>query len=581
MKFSIRRSLFYQAILMIASTLTYAACLRYPVMESWDDKAFITDALQYFPWSWDNLVKWFTGCPYDFNYIPLASLSYMIDFNAFGMDPTAMRAHNLFWHALAVLAVYQCCAAFKIRPTIAFAIALIFAVHPQKTESVACLAQRKDMMCAAFYFWSLYFYLRRDRGKINRYLPLPLFIASALSKPMGITLPLVFMALDAGRDHWKGLLKTAARLWAYWLVAAIFAVITVKTQVTPENPVDWVRQLWVVPRNVIWYLEKTFIPVDLCPIYPRARLTTVGAVILAAEYLALALAGYVVWARYRETFHRRVLPLTCCWLAALAPVVGVTQLGVFDYADRFNYIPSFFPLLGVGLALEGLVAADRLPVTARKAAIVGVSLYIVWLAFYANVYTRTWESFRSMIAYSALHDPPNFFVVGIEGRRQLAAGNYEKTLAAADYLFSTREDWMCPSFIVGGQLMATYLRGQVAYARDDAASTVAELSKIEPKMASTNFFSHADQIDILTKLGSSELSLGQKARAAERFRKIATLSTSDSEAFQRSFYTGLAAYVNHDFAAAIGAFEKALALKPDDAHCALNLKQAREKARRP
>ena len=124
-------------------------------------------------------------------YIPFTMFSYMLDYNIWGLNSFFYHFQNIFWHILTTLALFNIFRKFNISLLISFLICLIFSCHPQRVESVVWISERKDVLCAAFYFWSIYFYINSKRKT-----SFILFICAMLSKPMAISLPLILFLYE-------------------------------------------------------------------------------------------------------------------------------------------------------------------------------------------------------------------------------------------------------------------------------------------------------------------------------------------------------------------------------------------------
>ncbi|MCF7889445.1 MAG: hypothetical protein K9L78_04920, partial [Victivallales bacterium] len=91
----------------------------------------------------------------------------MFDYNIWGFYSFGYHLQNIFWFIAASIAFYQILNLFRIKPVIAFLLTLIFAVHPQRIESVVWLSERKDVVCTAFYFWCIFFYIKNTKKNLN------------------------------------------------------------------------------------------------------------------------------------------------------------------------------------------------------------------------------------------------------------------------------------------------------------------------------------------------------------------------------------------------------------------------------
>ena len=183
----------FQFFLILLVCFIYSYSWKFEIFDDWDDHVYILNN-RYLSMSWSNILYWFTHDCVGV-YLPITMLSYMVDYSIWGFNSFGYHLQNIFWHIVTVLAVYNCFRLFKIKSWIVFFLCLIFAVHPQRVETVVWLSERKDVLCAAFYFLSIYFYIRNKnkRFSIIAYL---FFILSILSKPMAVSLPIVLLLYE-------------------------------------------------------------------------------------------------------------------------------------------------------------------------------------------------------------------------------------------------------------------------------------------------------------------------------------------------------------------------------------------------
>ena len=197
----------YQLILVVIICFVYSYSWEFRIFDVWDDQVYILyNKHLYF--SLSNILYWFTHKCVGI-YLPLTMITYIFDYSIWGLNSFGYHLQNIFWHIVTVLAVYNCFRLFKIKCWIALFLCIIFAVHPQRVESVVWLSERKDVLCAAFYFLSLYFYIKNRYAKFSIFAFL-FFILSMLSKPMAVSLPIILLIYEFYR--WgKGRLQTEVR----------------------------------------------------------------------------------------------------------------------------------------------------------------------------------------------------------------------------------------------------------------------------------------------------------------------------------------------------------------------------------
>jgi hypothetical protein len=295
------------------------------------------------------------------NWVPLTWLSHMVDVELFGLEAGGHHAVNALLHALASLLLLG---AF-LHMTGAWApsafVAAVFALHPLHVESVAWVAERRDVLSGFFFALTLFVYARWVGATSRRLAWGAALLASAtlglLAKPMLVTLPFVLLLLDLwplGRLQLEapGLAGRARRLVGEKLplfaLAALAALATIATQ-SGAGAVASVSQLPLATRlaNALWsavaYLGMAAWPTDLSVFYPYDTSPPLGRTLAAAAVL-LALTAAAVWQGRRRPW---LLVGWLWYLGMLVPVIGLVQVGSQGMADRYTYLP----MIGLALAL--------------------------------------------------------------------------------------------------------------------------------------------------------------------------------------------------------------------------------------
>ncbi len=289
------------------------------------------------------------------NWHPLTWISHMVDWSMYGHNPSGHHMTNLLLHAangvlLFLLLIYMTGALWR-----SAIVAFLFALHPAHVESVAWISERKDVLCAFFWFATsiaYVWYVRKTSWK--RLVWVVCGCACALlSKPMAVTLPFTLLLLDIWplrritfstetRGHWFATLwKLCVEKWPLFIMAVISSVITFKAQ-RVSGAVATVQSLpladricnaaisyWRYVRIMIW-------PDPLTPYYYYdGSHIIVGAAVLSA--IAILLGTAVCW-RFRSV--RPYCLVGWLWfLGTLLPVIGLVQVGGQSLAERYTYIP--------------------------------------------------------------------------------------------------------------------------------------------------------------------------------------------------------------------------------------------------
>jgi len=296
-------------------------------------------------------VAWAFSTPYAGNWHPLTWVSHMSDVQWHGLDAGWHHLSNVVIHTLTTVILFQ----VFVRMTRAVGpsafVAALFAVHPLHVESVAWIAERKDVLSGLWWVIAIGAYAGYVRDqRLWRYGTVVLaFGLALLSKPMAVTLPFALLLLDVWPlARWRGveggassaamLLREKAPLF---LMAAASAVVTFLAQrqagaVQSFDAFPFVRRVANVPVAYAHYLSSTFWPLDLAVLYPYPASIPPWRAAGAATLLIIVSA----WALRSIRTRPSVLVGWLWFLGTLVPVLGIVQVGSQPYADRFMYIPA-------------------------------------------------------------------------------------------------------------------------------------------------------------------------------------------------------------------------------------------------
>ena len=302
-------------------------------------------------------------------YMPLLWLSYMADvtfFHASVRNPAPFHAVNVFLHALSAVFLFTLLRRLRAPPLWAFLLALLWAAHPLRVESVAWIAERKDVLSAALGLASTLAWLesaRSGRGTFPRIVLLTfsllLYAAGLLAKPSLVPLPLAWLALDVwplrripasprSPDFLPAILRAAAAKLPFLPFALVAAWLAVARHhaVSGALAVPWPTRLAAVAPNFFFYVRKTILPLRLSPLVPEQWHFSLPVILLSL--LAAGTLVAVLW-RFRRSLPS-LLPGVVWLLLFFFPASGLQPLPMNTVADRFFYLPA----MGISIALAGL-----------------------------------------------------------------------------------------------------------------------------------------------------------------------------------------------------------------------------------
>jgi Tfp pilus assembly protein PilF len=477
------------------------------------------------------------------NWHPLTWLSHQLDWTLWGPRPRGHHATSVVIHALNTVLLYAALDAMTASPWRSALAAALFGLHPLHVESVAWIAERKDVLSACAWFLTLLAYVRWVRRPgVARYLLVVLGLALGLmAKPMVVTLPCTLLLLD----YWPlGRWRRAHDLWPLvreklplFALVAISSVVTWRVQSAAGAVIalPLANRLGHVLVTYVAYLGKTLWPAHLAAMYSHPGADAPGAVLLSTLVLALVTAAVVV-----ERRRRPFLLVGWLWyLGTLVPVIGLVQVGVAAMADRFTYVP----LVGIFVAVAWVVPAVREPRLVAAAAAVVLAV----LALRARDQVHVWHDSATLFTHALAVDEANplahvNLAVVLDERGDLDGAN-----AHLERALVLRPDMVTARIALGNNLIR---KGRPEEAMAQYRAAIAA----DPTSARA-----------LNNLGWLQLQLGRLDDAIDSLERALridpALATAEND-------LGMALARRGDNAAARGHFERAVAADPRyaDAH---------------
>jgi hypothetical protein len=306
-------------------------------------------------------ISWaFTGVHVD-NWHPLTWLSHMLDCQLYGLNPAGHHLTNILLHTAAVISLFLVLRQMTGALWRSAFVAAVFAIHPLRVESVAWVAERKDVLSGLFFILTMGAYVRYVRLPWSpaRYgLVVVLFALGLMCKPMLVTLPVVLLLLDywplqrLDPRKFSGLLMEKLPLLALSAASCIVTFLAQygAMQLFPIPAPTRIANASVVPMI---YLRQMLCHTGLAVLYPYPLH---GRPLWEVAFAGTLLAGVsvVVWGVRRK--QPWLLVGWLWYLVMLLPVVGIIQVGRQAHADRYTYLPQ----IGVYLAITWLVAQWRM-----------------------------------------------------------------------------------------------------------------------------------------------------------------------------------------------------------------------------
>jgi Tfp pilus assembly protein PilF len=378
------------ALVSVITFVVYLSSLHHEFVE-WDDAQYVVENLHIRSIN-IAFIKWAFTDFHAGNWHPLTWISHAIDYAIWGLNPLGHHLTNVILHAVNTFIVVLIIIGLlnvlkktrtKERPSeflhermiliTGGVTGLLFGLHPLHVESVAWVAERKDLLCALFVLLSTSLYTKfvsciynepaQEKSLLRFFnkqylIAFVFFILALLSKPMAVTLPFVLLTLD-----WYPFkrIQSFKTFWATFIekipfiaLSLISSVLTILAQraggaLVSTESIPLSTRLLVGARSLIDYLWKIIWPFNLIPFYPYP--TNVS--LLSLEYLItiVFVIGITIFCVASAKKQRLWLSVWSYYVITLIPVIGIVQVGRQAMADRYTYLPSIGPFLVIGLGV--------------------------------------------------------------------------------------------------------------------------------------------------------------------------------------------------------------------------------------
>jgi hypothetical protein len=404
-------------LLVLANVLVYGQVIGFEFV-NFDDAFYVENVHVKNGLTWEGLV-WAFSLKYNFSQF-LNWVSHMIDVELFGFNPAGHHAVSLLLHAANTVIFFLFLNKLTGSRNKSAIAAILFAIHPLRVETVAWVADRKDLLAMLFALLSLESYRRFSLKPNFQYYALAalFFVLALMSKPVMVVLPFVFLLIDfwpmkrldteqgLTRETWQTLRRLLIEKIPLFLMIGFFLFMVVRgfeLRLMGDNTasVPLSVRLATMPVLYIKYLIHIFWPAQLSVFYPTAREMPPlwqwsGSLVIL---LGLTYGALAQWKRHPY--------LTMGWLwfvGTLLPLTGLRKLGDHDMADRYTY----FPLIGIFiLVVWGLAHWKVMKEKEGRVAVVAGGAFLVALMMVSFVQTSVWKNNFTLYRHALAVDDTN------------------------------------------------------------------------------------------------------------------------------------------------------------------------------
>jgi tetratricopeptide (TPR) repeat protein len=504
------------------------------------------------------------------NWHPLTIMSHMLDCQLYGLKAGGHHLTNVLLHTASVILLFLALRRMTGALWRSAFVAAVFAIHPLRVESVAWVAERKDVLSGLFFMltlWAYARYARRPFSLVGYLLVVFLFALGLLSKPMVVTLPFVLLLLDywplnrftppppapavtgnddSLRNHpvtWCLILEKIPLL-ALSGAACMATMVVQKDIITPEPLALRIDNAVV---SYVVYLRQMVCPAGLAVFYPYPQNGLPGWEVMLAVVLLAVISAGVFLRRQKEPY----LLIGWLWyLGTLVPAIGLVQSGLRAHADRYTYLPQIGLYFALTWAAGSLCAGWR----HRRVALGGLAAVILAaLMFRARAQTACWRNSETLWTHTLACTADNAIAQNNLGNALLKLGREDE--AAAHFQTALK---IKPGFAEGYNNLGNVLfqKGRV----DEAIICYQKALEINSDYALAHY-----------NLGNALVKKGSMDEAIAQFQKALEINPDYAEAHNNF---GYALIQKKSADEAIVHFQKALQINPDYADARNNLSNA-------
>jgi len=397
--------------------------------------------------TWAGL-KWAFTTTRAANWHPLTWVSHMADCQVYGLKPAGHHFTSLLLHAVNAILLFLLLQHMTGVLWPSAWVAVMFALHPLRVESVVWVAERKDVLSTFFWMLTVGAYIRYAKivncqlSIVNYYSALVFFALGLMAKPMLVTLPFVLLLLD----YWPlGRLKFGPNFsWRLLVEKVPFLVLAAADSLATfliqrhsgsvatlsRFPLD--VRLANVPFAYVTYIRKNFWPTGLAVFYPHRALG-----VLEVGGSVCLLGAISVWVLRRWQGQPFLVVGWFWFLGMLLPTIGLVQVGYQAMADRYSYLPSVGLWIMVAWGVRDWIAGRALP---RMLAAVAGGLAVIACMELVPQQTLYWRTSRDLFQRAVDTSSQNYLACYNLGCNTMAKGQYDEAIVHFNEAVSTEKD---------------------------------------------------------------------------------------------------------------------------------------------
>jgi tetratricopeptide (TPR) repeat protein len=573
-------------IVLLFTAALYIPSLFNGWILNWDDGGYIQEHVLVHKLSWDNFITIFNPTTfYKGNYHPLTTFFYAIEYSIVGEKAFLYHLNNLIFHLLNVFLVYKFIKFISKNLNVAVFVALFFGIHPMHIESVAWIAERKDVLYTFFFMLSLiyyYYYFSNKVDKTKNYLvSLLFFFLSLLSKSAAVCLPVVLLLLDYYKNR-KLDKKLILEKLPFFLLAFGFGIIAVLSQkergaiqdLTPLYSVF--ERLFIVSHNIYAYIWKLFAPVNLAAMYPYPDRT--AGLLPIMYYISLGFVAVLLFILFwSKKFGKDYIFGFLFFFITIALVLQILPVGGASIAERYTYIPYIGLFFIIGKLYDNSLTSKIKTIVSLKPL-----FHVILLCFVIFFSYSTWERIKvwkngEILMTALIKNYPNLpFAYTNRGYYYYHwEKNFEKAMVDLNKAISLDPN---NNEALSNRGVVNYNLGNYKESILDFNSSLKlKKSNVDALIGRANAYSQLHQFDLALPdydeymkyktddskayvwRGIAKINLNKQEEALVDFEKCLSINPNDDEAF---YWKGLSFYNKKEYSTALPLLDKSIAMNP-------------------
>jgi len=549
---------------------------------TFDDRAYVTQNPQIQSGLMVEGVRWAFTTKYFGLWNPLVWLSYIVDYRLFGLNAGGYHLTNLILHILSTLLLFRLFNRMTGALWRSAFVAALFALHPMHVESVAWIAERKDVLSAFFWMLTLCFYVYyTEKPVFRRYLLVIFsFVLALMSKPMVVTLPVIMIFLDYWplkrfESHKGNLilwqLKEKTPLFVLSLIIIAVTLYSDANSSSSLKPFALSDRIANAVVSFVIYPLQTLWPYDLAVLYPFPSHVPLWQV-AGASLLIISLSVFAI------LIVKRIPYFFAGWLwyaVSIAPVAGIIQISLttpYAMADRYHYLPSIGIAVMLGWGIPALIKNKEIR---RNLIFPAGFLFLAVMALLSWKQCGYWKNTTSLFSHALLVTKDNHVAHNNLGIALFTEGKTQKAIHHFNEAVRLTPDDAEPYFNIGtiydkqGDYKsaldnfnkAVGLKPDYADAYINRGNVYSKQGKYQRAIEDYDkaVSLKPDDYEIYYNRGGAYNSLGQYQKAINEYDKAISIKSSDSESYNNrgAIYARIGQYQT-----ALSDFNKAISLNP-------------------